>query len=91
MAVKRRRRVGIEARWCMKLETTRVIRGVIYTIAMGLVTSVVVVEGATQLNVAIGIVYILGALLVFGVDINSVELGPLKVDFESSENYNDDE
>jgi hypothetical protein len=90
MALNRNRRYTIEWAWSMKLETTRVIRGVIYTIAMGLVTSVVVVEGATELNVAIGVFYIIGALLVFGVDINRIELGPLIIDFESTGDYDND-
>jgi hypothetical protein len=75
----------------MKLETTRIVRGLIYTIAMGVVTSVVVVEGASELSVGIGIFYIIGALLVFGVDINRLELGPLVIDFESNANYNDND
>jgi len=52
---------------------------------MGVVTTVVVVEGATELNVAIGMFYILGALLVFGVEIQRIELGPLKITFQNDE------
>jgi len=69
----------------MEFATTRLIRSLIYTIAMGVVTTVVVVEGATELNVAIGMFYILGALLVFGVEIQRIELGPLKITFQNDE------
>ena len=67
----------------MEPNTKKVIRGALYTVAMGIVTLVVIVEGATELNVAIGIFYILGALLVFGVDIEKIEMGPIVIEFES--------
>jgi hypothetical protein len=85
MSVRQPKRCNIEASWNMELDTTRLIRSLIYTLAMGLVTTVVVLEGATELNVAIGIFYILGALLVFGVDIQRIELGPLKIKFQNDE------
>jgi hypothetical protein len=81
----------IEGRWCMEPNTKKVIRGALYTAAMGIVTLVVIVEGATELNVAIGIFYILGALLVFGVDIQKIEMGPVVIRFETDDPRRDRE
>lgn len=69
----------------MEPNTKKIIRGLIYTLSMGIVTLVVIVEGATELNVFIAMGYILGALLVFGVDIRRIEVWQIVIEFETEE------
>lgn len=59
----------------------KVVRGLIYCIAMGAVSAMVVME-TSEWHVIMGVAYILGALLVFGVDIRSIEAGPVKIEFD---------
>lgn len=66
----------------MQVTTKKLIRGTIFTVAMGIVSLVAIVEGGFNAAFIAGL-YIFGALLVFGVDIRRIEWGQLTIKFES--------
>lgn len=75
-------------RWGISMTPTtrKLIRGLIFTIAMGVVSLTVIVEGDAQYSpLIVGVTYIFGALLVFGIDISYVEYGKFRVQFEPSD------
>lgn len=75
-------RVEVEWDFHMTPTTQKLLRGLIFALVMGVVTLVVVVEGGDA-NVFLGALFILASLLVFGIDIKHIELGPMSVEFES--------
>jgi len=52
----------------------------------GTISLVAIVEGG-NLNAAIAVAYLIGSLLVYGVDIERVEFGSLKIEFETGGEY----
>jgi len=57
----------------------------LFTFVIGAASMVAIVETADSgyINVTIVIAFIVGALLIYGVDIRKIEAGPLKIYFES--------
>lgn len=65
-----------------------VIKGVIYALIMGVVAIVGIMEQGNATYIVLA--FLFGALLIFGVEINTVELGEwLKIDFTSEEDGED--
>lgn len=68
----------------MKPTSRKMIRGFMWAIFMGIVSLTVIVEGDWE-AVIMGLAYVLGALLVFGIDIRTIEYGRFRIVFESDE------
>jgi len=67
-----------------------VIKGVIYALIMGIVAVVGIVEGGNATYIVLA--FLFGALLIFGVEVNTVELGEwLQIDFSEISEDSDDE
>jgi len=67
-----------------------VIKGVIYALIMGVVAVVGIVEGGNPTYIVLA--FLFGALLIFGVEVNTVELGEwLQIDFSETPEDSDDE
>ena len=59
-----------------------VVKGIIYALIMGIVAIVGIVEGGNPTYIVLA--FLFGALLIFGVEVNTVELGEwLQIDFTS--------
>jgi len=61
-----------------------------WAVFMGVVSLTVIVEGGWA-SVVMGLAYVLGALLVFGIDIRKIEYGKFVIDFESDTDRHNDE
>ena len=59
-----------------------VVKGIIYALIMGIVAIVGIVEGGNPTYIVLA--FLFGALLIFGVEVNTVQLGEwLQIDFTS--------
>lgn len=72
-----------EVRFCMEPTTQKLIRGILYLIAMGFLSTMAIIE-TQQYHWVIAIGYMTGALLVFGIDIRLLEVGPVRIEFEDN-------
>lgn len=66
-----------------------ILKGIVYVLVMGVVSVVGIVEQGNSTYIVLA--FLLGALLVFGVEVNTVKIGDslLKIDFPGP-NRNDD-
>jgi len=66
-----------------------ILKGIIYAIVMGIVAIVGIVENGNATYIVLS--FLLGALLIFGVEINTIAIGDfLKIDFTESEEGDDE-
>lgn len=63
--------------------TQKVLRGLLFAVMMGVVSIYAMENGAQPTPVTVA--YILGGLLVYGVDIAKIKAGPVEIWFEVSE------
>jgi len=68
----------------------KIFRGLLFMIGAGTISLVAIVEGG-NLNAAIAVAYLVGSLLVYGIDIERIEFGSLKVKFETDEGPSEEE
>lgn len=66
-----------------------ILKGIIYAIVMGIVAIVGIVENGNATYIVLA--FLLGALLIFGVEVQTVRIGDfLKINFTDSSDQSDD-
>jgi len=77
--------------WFQMTPTGRkVFRGLLFMIGAGVISLTAIIKSG-ELNAGIAIAYLIGSLLVYGVDIERIEFGSLKIQFETDSPPADDQ
>lgn len=72
----------------MKPATLTLVKGILFSVIMGVVVIVSIVEDTGQIRV---LAFIIAVLLVFGIEVNEIRLGNFLIDFPGTSQNDDDD